>query len=197
MNELGASITRRVKAVVFASFALVLIGMGAWSCVGEGEFETVPCPNKDIFTKNVSPYLERRCGMLDCHGQPTRSLRIYGQLGLRIPPVDPPPPAPPLTDAEKKPYVSGGIETTAAELDANFAAVCNLDPEAMQDVVEKLGSPADKLLLVQKARGLERHKGGKVVNPQDEGDRCILDWLKFRDDATVGASCAAAVERLK
>lgn len=180
---------RRVKAVVFGSFALVLVGMGAWSCVGEGEFESVPCPNKDVFTKNVSPYLERRCGTLDCHGQPTRSLRLYGQLGLRLPP-DPTNPAPVKN-------VSGGAATTQEELDANFGSVCNLDPEAMQDVVEKLGSPADKLLLVQKARGLERHKGGKVVNLQDEGDRCILDWLKFRDDATVGASCAAAVERLK
>ena len=189
MNALGASIMRRVKTVVFASFALVFVGMGAWSCVAEGEFESVPCPNKDVFTKNVSPYIERRCGMLDCHGQPTRPMRIYGQLGLRLPP-DPKDPA-----AVKN--VSGGAATTQDELDANFAAVCNLDPEAMQDVVEKLGAPADKLLLVQKARGLERHKGGKVVNLQDEGDRCILDWLKFRDDATVGASCSAAVERLK
>jgi hypothetical protein len=182
MNSLRDSITRRVKAFVFASFALALTGMGAWSCVGEGELEATPCPNKDVFINNVSPYLERRCGMLDCHGQPTRWLRIYGQLGLRHP---------------DEMNVAGGAATTALELESNFAAVCNLDPEAMQEVVEKLGAPADKLLLVQKARGLERHKGGKVVNLQDEGDRCILDWLKFRDDATVGASCAAAVERLK
>jgi hypothetical protein len=187
MSSLGSSITRRVKAVFFASFSLVLVGMGAWSCVGEGELEAVPCPNKAVFVANVSPYLERRCGMLDCHGQPTRPMRIYGQLGLRL--------QDPLNPMVKN--VSGGAATTPEELEANYAAVCNLDPEAMQDVVEKLGAPADKLLLVQKARGLERHKGGKVVNPQDEGDRCILDWLKFRDDATVGPSCAAAVARLK
>jgi hypothetical protein len=182
MSSLGFSVARRVKALALVSLALVLAGMGAWSCVGEGELEGFACPNKDVFTQHVSPYLERRCGTLDCHGQPTRQMRLYGQLGLRHP---------------LELNVSGGATTTTAELDSNFAAVCNLDPEAMQDVVEKLGASADQLLLVNKARGLERHKGGKVVNEQDEGDKCILDWLKFRDATVVGPSCAAAVDRLK
>jgi len=189
MNSLRGSSPRRLKAVVFAWFTLVLTGMGAWSCVGTGDMEATPCPNHDVFVNNVSPYLERRCGTLDCHGQTTRWMRIYGQLGLRLP-ADPKDPAAPIN-------ISGGAVTTPAELEANFEAVCNLDPEAMRDVVEKLGASAEKLLLVTKARGLERHKGGKVVNEQDEGDRCILNWLKFREATVVGPDCQAAVDRLK
>jgi hypothetical protein len=182
MTAAGFSHTRRIKSAVSTVFALVMIGMSAWSCVGEGVPEATPCPNHDVFVNNVSPYLERRCGTLDCHGQETRWFRVYGQLGLRHP-------------DEKN--VSGGAATTPLELESNFAAVCNLDPEAMRDVVANRGASADKLLLVTKARGLERHKGGKVVNEQDEGDRCILDWLKSRDTTVVGPSCTAAVNRLK
>lgn len=187
MKASGSVFVRRVKAIAAASFALVFVGMGAWSCVGEGGVELAPCPDKDVFTKHVSPYLERRCGMLDCHGQPKRNLRIYGKLGLRHP-NEP--------DGMTK-NVSGGAATTQAELDANFAAICNLEPELMQDVFEKFGASAEKLLLVTKARGLERHKGGKVVNAQDEGDRCIVDWLKRRGEMVVEPSCTAAVEQLK
>lgn len=181
----SSAFTRRVKAVVGASFALLFVGMSAWSCVGEGAPEAVPCPDRDVFINHVSPYLERRCGMLDCHGQPKRNMRIYGQLGLRHP-----------KDAMEK-LVSGGSATTPEELEANFEAVCNLEPELMPDVVGNFGASAEKLLLVTKARGLERHKGGKVVNENDEGDRCILNWLKRRGEMVVAPDCAAAIDRLK
>lgn len=185
MKTSASSFVRRMKTIAFASFALVFVGMGAWSCVGEGEVEMVPCPDKDVFIQNVSPYLERRCGMLDCHGQPKRNFRLYGQLGLRHP-----------NDPLGK-NVAGGAATTQTELDSNFAAVCNLEPEAMQDVLETFGASAEKLLLVTKARGSERHKGGKVVNENDEGDRCILNWLKRRGEMVVAPDCTAAVEKLK
>jgi hypothetical protein len=186
MKASASSFVRRVKTLAFASFALVFVGMGAWSCVGEGEEEMVPCPDKDVFTLHVSPYIERRCGMLDCHGTPMRNMRIYGQLGLRHP-----------NEPDGKKNVAGGAATTQTELDANFAAVCNLEPEAMQGVLETFGASAEKLLLVTKARGAERHKGGTVVNENDEGDRCILNWLKRRGEMVVAPDCAAAVDRLK
>lgn len=182
MNTAKSAFVRRARAVIFSAFALGIMGMGAWACVGEGEYEVTPCPDHDVFVNHVSPYLERRCGMLDCHGQPTRNMRLYGELGLRHP---------------SEMNVAGGSPTTALELESNFAAVCNLEPEAMQDVYEKFGASAEKLLLVTKARGLERHKGGKVVNEQDEGDRCILNWLKRRGEAVVAPDCLAAVNRLK
>lgn len=196
MKASSSSFMRRAKAVAFASFTLGFVGMGAWSCVGEGELETAVCADKTIFIQNVSPYLERRCGMLDCHGQPKRNLRIYGQLGLRHPfDYDPNMPGSGLLVPVSN--IPGGAGTTDREKDLNFAAVCNLEPELMEDAVKTLGASAEKLLLVTKARGAERHKGGKVVNENDEGDKCILDWLKFRDAVTVGNSCTAAVERLK
>ena len=34
--------------------------------------------------KRVDPYLQRRCGTLDCHGQPGRAYRIYGFTGFRL-----------------------------------------------------------------------------------------------------------------
>ncbi len=182
MNASKSSVVRRVKALVFASFALVLMGMGTWACVGEGELEETPCPNHDVFVNSVSPYIERRCGTLDCHGQPTRNMRIYGRLGLRHP-------------AEMN--VAGGAPTTTVELESNFAAVCNLEPEAMQALQKSGGASAEKLLLVLKARGEERHKGGKVVNTNDDGDLCIVNWLMGAGPMIVGPDCQAAVTQLQ
>ncbi|HMY19116.1 MAG TPA: hypothetical protein PKA58_22475 [Polyangium sp.] len=176
------SSTGRSAAVSLGFMALMIVGIGATSCIGEGENEAFGCPNKDVFVQNVSPFLERRCGTLDCHGQPTRPMRIYGQLGLRHP-------------AETN--VSGGAPTTQAELDANYAAVCYLDPEAMKDSADKIGASADKLLLVTKMRGLERHKGGQAVKEQSPGDRCVLNWLKFKSDTDVQPACTEAVNQLK
>lgn len=176
------SSSRRSAAVALGFMALMIVGIGATSCIGEGEDETFACPNKTVFVQNVSPFLERRCGTLDCHGQPTRPMRIYGQLGLRHP---------------SETNVSGGAPTTQAELDANYAAVCNLDPEAMKDSAETIGASAAQLLLVTKMRGLERHKGGEAVKEQSPGDRCVLLWLKFKGDTDVGPACTEAVDQLK
>jgi hypothetical protein len=162
--------------------ALVALGFGASSCAGEGELEAFGCPNREVFVNSVSPYLERRCGTLDCHGSMTRPMRIYGQLGLRHP---------------EENNVSGGIATTALELDSNFASVCNVDPEPMQEVTDDRGASADKLLIVNKARGLERHKGGKIVDIQDPGDRCITGWLRLTPADQVEAACNLAIEPLK
>jgi hypothetical protein len=174
--------TRGLAAIALMVLATVGLGFGAASCVGEGELEAFSCPNKDVFTQNVSPFIERRCGTLDCHGQPTRPMRIYGQLGLRHP---------------GEMNVSGGATTTPLELESNYAAICNLTPEAMKDSADTIGASADQLLLVNKMRGLERHKGGKVVVEQSPGDRCVLLWLKFKTAADVGPECTKAVDQLK
>lgn len=173
---------RRIAATLLAVMALSLGVLSSSSCVGEGELEDFACPNHDVFVQAVSPYLERRCGTLDCHGQMTRPMRIYGQFGLRHPDEN---------------NFSGGAGSTALERDANWAAVCNVDPEPMQQVTLDRGLSADKLLLVNKARGLERHKGGKIVNEQDAGDRCILSWLRLLPAAQVKAECDSAIQPLK
>ena len=55
--------------------------------------------------------MERRCGMLDCHGNDKRPMRLFGELGLRI--LDP-------MDLN----YTGGDATTALEVDANYNSVC-------------------------------------------------------------------------
>lgn len=192
MTRLGRFGGPRV-GLLAAVVSLLFVGFGAASCVGEAGLETYACPNKpdpnkpddftqSVFGKSVSPFLERRCGTLDCHGQMTRPMRIFSEFGLRHPLEN---------------NVTGGNATTLLELQANFAAVCNVQPAMMQEVFDDRGVAADKLLIVNKARGLERHKGGKIVNVNDGGDRCLLGWLGLKDNAVVEADCAAAIAPLE
>ncbi|MEZ4302386.1 MAG: hypothetical protein R3B70_46090 [Polyangiaceae bacterium] len=140
---------------------------------------TGKCPSQAVFEQSVSPFLERRCGTLDCHGSIARPMRLFGQLGLRHPDED---------------NVSGGALTTAVELTANYTSVCNVDAEKMSESVDDFGNQAENLLLVTKARGLEKHKGGKVVSENDAGDRCLRGWLKGED---VTQACQDAVDQLQ
>ncbi len=123
----------------------------------------------------------RRCGTLDCHGSTTRPMRLYGGFGLRDPSG---------TD------VSGGKSTTAAELVLNYEAVCSIEPEATQAAVDDDGQSADQLLVVEKALGVEAHKGGQVVTQGSPGYNCIAGWLKSDPPATVAAACQTAIQGL-
>ena len=143
---------------------------------------TFACPDQELFIANVSPLIERRCGTLDCHGTSFRPMRVYGRLGLRHP---------------VETNVSGGAPTTQAELLANYSAICTLDPEPMAEAVKDRGSSAEKLLLVNKARGLEAHKGGIVVAENDPADRCILGWIKRLPPEQLKADCDAALAQLE
>lgn len=144
-----------------------------------GDTVTNQCADRDVFEQDVSPFLERRCGTLDCHGGIARPMRMFGQFGQRHPAED---------------NISGGKATTALELSANYDSVCNVDAEKMDDSVKNFGNKATTLLLVTKARGQEKHKGGKVVNEGDAGDRCLLGWLQGED---VTSACQDAVKQLE
>lgn len=143
---------------------------------------TNACPSETVFEASVSPYMERRCGTLDCHGGIARPMRMFGRLGLRHPDED---------------NVPGGKATTKVELSANYTSVCGVEPEKMNDTVANLGNSADELLMIRKARGLEKHKGGKVVNEADHADNCMLGWLRGDKPDTVAAECAAAIAALQ
>lgn len=173
--------------------AISALGLGALAialpaCVGEGESEVFACPSESVFTGRwvdggptgaaVSTYIERRCGTLDCHGSELRSMRIYGQYGLRLP---------------DESNVSGGATTSLAELKANYAAVCTQEPEKTAAAVDDQGQSAERLLVVQKARGAEAHKGGPVVQQNSPGDRCIAGWLRGDPPADVAAACEDAL----
>lgn len=176
--------------VGLAASVLLAGGLGAAAlaetgCAPEQAEKPLLCPDPELFKEAVSPYLEKRCGTLDCHGSESRPLRIQGQLGLR---------------SAVELNVSGGEPTTATELEANYVAVCGLEPENMADVVQSFGASADLLKLVAKPRGEMHHKGGKVVEQGDDGDRCITGWvgkLSNEDAARVRTECKAALDRLK
>lgn len=182
-----------MRAIIAAAVLAVLGATGAavMSCVGESGTETFSCPNQHVFTgdwpdggpagASVSEYMSRRCGTLDCHGSELRSLRLYGQFGLRHP---------------DESNVAGGKKTTLAELKANYAATCAIEPEKTSDAVDDQGQSAELLLIVQKARGIEAHKGGAVVKQGSKGDNCIAGWLRGDPPAMVADACQAAIDGL-
>jgi hypothetical protein len=122
----------------------------------------------------VAAFLDHRCGSLDCHGTRYRNLRMWGHDGMRLAIGD----------------VPGGSPTTPDELSASYMAIVELEPEVMAAVVHDHGANPERLTLVRKARGSEKHTGGAVVSPGDARDECILSWL---DGATNATSCADAL----
>jgi hypothetical protein len=156
--------------------ALVLCGAVRCALPDTSATTQAVCPSRAQFT-SVSPFLEDGCGTIDCHGQPSRPLRIMGYNGLRLNPSD----------------VSGGNPTTVAEVDANWEAVCGLQPELITEVVMGQASPGSMLLL-QKPLGETNHKGGIVIVQGDDGDDCLTTWLQDNVDAAACAAAAAAQE---
>jgi len=175
-----------------AWFALVLVtarALSGCSDVDENAVTQVRCPTFDDEAtafedfRLVSTVLEKRCGMMDCHGSMARPLRIFGSSGLREPGVG-------NGLAADAGYYPGGRATTERELLDNHRSVCGLEPELMTAVVEKQAEPVD-LLLVQKPLLREKHKGGRVFLPADEGNVCILSWLSGKVDEAACTTEAA------
>lgn len=139
------------------------------------------CADLEEF-KPVSNVLERRCGTLDCHGEYARPLRIYGQNGLRLATQEELDPG----VAQENDTVSGGKETSEAEVELNWRSVCGLEPERTSQVVTLQMSPYELMLLrkpLQQEDNLEKHKGGQLFFRGGAGDVCVSCWLRgFPDD---------------
>lgn len=149
--------------------ALVLVLSG---CEGpDAERRELEAPSRLGF-EPVSEMLHRRCGSLDCHGQPGRNLRLYGQYGLRASEAD----------------VPGGNPTSVGEHDLNYDSVVALEPELLALVTRDGGAQPERLTLVRKARGSEEHKGGSALSTGSDADRCLVSWLSSSVDA---AACVA------
>jgi hypothetical protein len=145
------------------------------------------CPNRTIFARYVSALMEQRCGMLDCHGSMLRPMRIYGQYGLRTRILEPGDPI----------LRTGEAPTENQEIEFNYRSVCAVEPEAIDEVARTPGGQqVNRLLLVRKARGQEGHKGGKVFNPFDDADKCVVGWLRGDHESSVAKACKAALARL-
>ena len=130
-----------------------------------------PSGSPDQF-RSVGEYLNISCGSLDCHGQIGRNLRIWGCNGMRLDPKAIPSCIP----------SGGGSLTTADELQATYRSLVALEPTVMSEVYDNHGAHPELLTFVRKARGLEAHKGGKIITPGDDQDRCITSWLAGNTD---------------
>ncbi len=116
--------------------------------------------------KPVADAMQQSCATLDCHGQVGRNLRLYGGQGLRLA-VD----ANPLVDP-----------TTDLEYQADYDSVIGLEPEALDQVVTEAGRDPERLSLVRKARGHERHAGGVQMLEGDPLDVCLVSWVSGTTD---------------
>lgn len=159
-----------------ASLALARLALGCALPDSSATF-TATCPDRASFTV-VSTFIEPGCGLVDCHGAPSRALKIMGYDGLRLSPTDRP----------------GGNPTTVAEVDANWRSVCGLQPELITQVVEGLAPPTD-LLLLQKPLMLTHHKGNQVIVMGDDGYTCLTSWLTGNVDAGACTRAAAAQQQ--
>jgi hypothetical protein len=133
-------------------------------------------------TGGVGDFLDHRCGSLDCHGQSTRNLVLYGCYGLRLDPDE--------TGLAPGCRASGGIDTQDDEYQASYRSLVGLEPAVMSGVVAGGGAHPELLTFIRKARGWDAHKGGTLVTPGDDQDNCMTSWLAGNVDS---AACASAI----
>ena len=146
----------------------------------------VECPSAEEFV-DVSPVVEKRCGTLDCHGDPARPLKIYSYYGLRNISEDE------FNDPsliEVNDTVPGGKITTEEERALNRRSLCGVEPEKMNQLAAGEITP-DELLIIRKPLGVERHKGGELFIKGGAGYDCLASWL--RGDVRA-SDCDLAVE---
>jgi hypothetical protein len=184
------SLALQVGAVACLAAVAVLAAASACSSYSPGATTAVVGPDFGQFkgtlpdggsSNGVSQLLQKRCGTLDCHGQPGRPLRIYGANDLRLDDGGDP----------EGGNVPGGAPTTPAEYLADYESVIGLQPELMTEVVHGT-QPPESLLLLRKPLQLERHKGGAVIVEDDSAYNCIVSWLQGRDAGFDYGACTLA-----
>jgi hypothetical protein len=146
-------------------FPLLLLAATSLACVGvvggaPPDF-VLSAPPREGF-ESVADAMQPSCGTLDCHGQPARNLRLYGARGLRLDPA---------TNSKEG-------TTEPPEYEANYWSVVALEPELLSTVTDEGGRNPERLILIRKGRGTTRHKGGALMQPNDDLDQCIVEWLK-------------------
>lgn len=156
-------------------FALGIAGITACSLPENEAVVGLEKPERESFPK-VADALQPSCGTLDCHGQRNRNLRLYGGRGLRFDPSS----------------NSADEPTTEDEYQASYLSLTGLEPEALDAVVHSGGLDPERLSLLRKGRGTERHKGGTQMLPGDPLDRCIVSWLAGRIDSAACDRVASA-----
>jgi hypothetical protein len=141
---------------------LATAGLSCVGVVGGAPSDLVlAAPPREGFDQ-VADAMQPSCGTLDCHGQTDRNLRLYGARGLRLDPA----------------HNSKEGTTEAPEYEANYWSVVALEPELLATVTKEGGQNPERLILIRKGRGTIRHKGGALMQPSDDLDQCIVEWLK-------------------
>lgn len=156
---------------ILGGAAALLASTGCGASPDENRATVLLEPDFETYKQHVDGYLNRRCGTLDCHGQPGRAYRVYGQRGLRLYDY--------FAEEGGGSLVSGVEATTEAEQRANYQAILGLEPEEMNRVVATQGEDPNKLLFLRKPLLIERHKGGQAMAKDDPGYRCVLAWLRI------------------
>ncbi len=162
---------RQLRLLAVALLAQVACEPGA-APISEQRASPLAAPPRTGF-EPVADALLLSCGTLDCHGRPERNLRLFGNHAARRDGADDP----------------GGTATTHDEYDACYWSVIGLEPETLDQVVRDHGADPERLSLIRKPRGNERHKGGTLMQPRDPLDTCLRSWLQGAPDAEV---CATA-----
>ena len=159
----------RPSLFALVAAALVACGAGAFGCTGSPNDARIgiDAPDRASFD-TVGIFLDHRCGSLDCHGNRQRNLQLWGGEGMRLDP--------------KNVATGDANDTTPAELDASYRSLVALEPALMSAVVQGHGEQPNLLTFVRKARGTESHKGGALITPGDDQDKCIASWLKSKVD---------------
>ena len=178
MSARSSTLARAALAALAASamgLGLVATTATTTSCAqtpDDQRLTEVIQPDYDSYKLYVDRYLNRRCGTLDCHGQPGRAYRIYGREGFRL-----------YTVADGG-LVSGVQPTTEQETLANFQAIVGLEPEEMSRTMALANDPErqeqeglKRLIFIRKPLRLERHKGGPAMAEDDPGYRCVKAWF--------------------
>ena len=149
---------------------LVLGAVNACNVPASDNRVVVDAPDRATFAP-VSALLEHRCGSLDCHGQTSRNLRLYGFEGLRL-----------AADGDAA-RPSSIANTTDAEVNENYLSIVGLEPELMTEVVREGASNPLRLTLLRKPLGTENHKGGTLFVAGDDQMTCVTSWLAGHVDA--------------
>jgi hypothetical protein len=85
-----------------------------------------------------------------------------------------------------------GTETTQAEIHADYESVVALEPEVLAEVVHDGGRNPERLTIVRKARGTEKHTGGVVFAPGSDGDLCLTQWIAGQT-TDAGVACRNSI----
>lgn len=158
--------TAMVVSICGTAGALIAISACA-SAPDPNQLTNVIVPDFDTYVQSVDAYLTRRCGSLDCHGQPGRAYRIYSREGFR------------LVQLQDGSLVSGQQPTQPEEMRANFEALVSVEPEEMSRLMARQGDNPNELLFLRKPLKIERHKGGPAMAEDDPGYRCVVAWLQI------------------